>query len=258
MSVGLAASLLAAGVLGDTYGRRRVYTAGLGAIGAGRPALRAAQEPWLFLAGRLVEGVGGASGPGVRAGGAGARAPAGPRPPARDLGVGGERRARDHRGRRPGGRLEVGSGLREASVVTGVAALVLLVPAGPGSGSRRPPRPGGSTGSAWSCSDHGDHHRLGAHPGPRRDRGTTVALVVVTAGRFGGVGGRRESRGGPPSWTPAPLAAPGFRVATLGSFTLGLGIIGMSSFVPTIVQTGLGADLWTERCSSPGGRGRAS
>ena len=40
MSVGLAAALLATGVLGDAYGRRRVYAAGLGAIGRRRAGLR--------------------------------------------------------------------------------------------------------------------------------------------------------------------------------------------------------------------------
>ena len=37
----------------------------------------------------------------------------------------------------------------------------------------------------------------------------------------------------------------GFVAATVGSFTLGLSMIGMASFVPTVVQVGLGRDVWT-------------
>ena len=61
MSVGLAAALLAAGVLGDAYGRRRVYVAGLGAIGLGALVCAVAQEPVLFVGARVVEGIGGAA-----------------------------------------------------------------------------------------------------------------------------------------------------------------------------------------------------
>ena len=62
MSVGLAAALLASGVLGDTFGRRRVYVAGLVALAVGAAGLCAvAQEPVLFVAARVVEGVGGAA-----------------------------------------------------------------------------------------------------------------------------------------------------------------------------------------------------
>src|SRR4051794_14787373 len=61
MSVGLAAALLATGVLGDTYGRRRVYSAGLAAIGIGALVCAVAQSPLAFVAARVVEGVGGAA-----------------------------------------------------------------------------------------------------------------------------------------------------------------------------------------------------
>ncbi|MCU1696156.1 MAG: stp 4 [Mycobacterium sp.] len=37
----------------------------------------------------------------------------------------------------------------------------------------------------------------------------------------------------------------GFRVAAIGSLTVGAGITATASFVPTLVQVGLGAGLWT-------------
>ena len=72
----------------------------------------------------------------------------------------------------------------------------------------------------------------------------TVVLAVLAAS--GGVGfGVVERRVPQPLVDPELLRAPRFRAATLGSLTLGLGIIGMSSFVPTVAQLGLGASLWT-------------
>ena len=50
MSLGLAAALLASGVLGDTLGRRRVYLAGLVALALGAAVCAAAQEPVTFVA----------------------------------------------------------------------------------------------------------------------------------------------------------------------------------------------------------------
>ena len=245
MSVGLAASLLAAGVLGDTYGRRRVYTAGLAAIGAGALLCGAAQEPWLFLVGRLVEGVGGGA---VLACGLAVLAHEHPPGPARlhatsvwgaSVGLG------ITAGAVLAAALEVGSGWREAYVVTGVAALVLLVPSrtrireSSASTARRVDRVGlvllaTTATTIVSALTQG---RDGID-------GTTVALVVVTVAASVALV-VVEGRATDPLVDPGLLAAPGFRVATLGSFTLGLGIIGMSSYVPTIVQTGLGADLWT-------------
>lgn len=61
MPVGLAAGLLAAGVLGDNLGRRRVYLAGLAMLAAGAFGCAAAREPVVFLAARILEGLGGAA-----------------------------------------------------------------------------------------------------------------------------------------------------------------------------------------------------
>jgi predicted MFS family arabinose efflux permease len=44
---------------------------------------------------------------------------------------------------------------------------------------------------------------------------------------------------------PELLRHRGFRTAAIGSLTVGAGITAMASFVPTLVQVGLGAGLWT-------------
>ena len=152
MSVGLAAALLAAGVLGDAYGRRRVYAAGLGAIGRGALLCAVAQEPMALHRGAASS----------RASGGAAVLACGLAVLAHDFAPGPARvHATSMWGASVGlgitagavlaAALDVGSGWREAYVVIGVVALVLLVPSLRGSGSRRPPQPRRSTCRAWSC-----------------------------------------------------------------------------------------------------------
>jgi MFS family permease len=59
MSIGLAACLLAAGVIGDNVGRWRVYLVGLVATALGALSYFVAWEPVGFIAGRVVEGLAG-------------------------------------------------------------------------------------------------------------------------------------------------------------------------------------------------------
>lgn len=61
MSVGLAAGLLAAGVVGDNVGRRRVYLVGLTALAIGAIGCFVASEPVGFIVARVIEGPGGAA-----------------------------------------------------------------------------------------------------------------------------------------------------------------------------------------------------
>jgi len=58
MSVGLAVSLLCAGALGDSIGRRRLFTTGAWVFAAGSVLCAVANGSPAFVAGRLVEGVG--------------------------------------------------------------------------------------------------------------------------------------------------------------------------------------------------------
>ncbi|WP_393916228.1 MFS transporter [Halostreptopolyspora alba] len=60
MSVGLAVSLLTAGSFADRNGRRRVFVAGAGVFTAGSVICAVATVPVVFVAGRLIEGVGAA------------------------------------------------------------------------------------------------------------------------------------------------------------------------------------------------------
>jgi MFS family permease len=60
MSIGLAVSLLTVGALADNVGRRRVFALGAWMFAAGSVLSAVATGPVLFVAGRLVEGVGAA------------------------------------------------------------------------------------------------------------------------------------------------------------------------------------------------------
>jgi MFS family permease len=245
MSVGLAAALLAAGVLGDAYGRRRVYAAGLGAIGVGALACALAQEPMLFIAARVLEGVGGAA---VLACGLAVLAHDFAPGPARvhatsiwgaSVGLG------ITAGAILSAALDFGSGWRETYAVVGVLALLLLWPSlrrieeSSAAEPRRIDVPGlvllvAAMTLLVSALTQG---RNGI------DTATVVlAVLAVVCGVAFGVVERRVRQ---PLVDPELLRGPRFRSATLGSLTLGLGIIGMSSFVPTVAQVGLGASLWT-------------
>src|SRR4051795_400618 len=68
MSVGLAVSLLTAGVLADDRGHRRVFALGLVVLGVAAAGAAAAGHIGVVIAARLVEGFGGAA---VLAGGLG-------------------------------------------------------------------------------------------------------------------------------------------------------------------------------------------
>ncbi len=245
MSVGLAAALLAAGVLGDAYGRRRVYAAGLGAIGVGALLCAAAQEPALFVAARVMEGVGGAA---VLACGLAVLAHDFDPGPARvhatsiwgaSVGLG------ITAGAILSAALDFGSGWRETYAVVGVLALLLLWPSLQriGESAAADPRRIDVPGLALLVAAM-TLLVSALTQGRNGVDGPTVALgvlAVLAAIGFGLV----ERRVPQPLVEPDLLRGPRFRAATLGSLTLGLGIIGMSSFVPTVAQLGLGASLWT-------------
>jgi predicted MFS family arabinose efflux permease len=245
MSVGLAAALLAAGVLGDAYGRRRVYAAGLGAIGVGALVCALAQEPVLFVAARVVEGIGGAA---VLACGLAVLAHDFAPGPARvhatsiwaaSVGLG------ITSGAILSAALDVGSGWRESYAVVGVVALGLLWPSlrwiteSKATDPRRIDVPGlALLVAAITLLVSALTQGRGGVDAPTA---VLTVLAALAAGGFALV----ERRVAEPLVDPDLLRAPRFRAATLGSLTLGLGIIGMSSFVPTVAQVGLGASLWT-------------
>ena len=245
MSVGLAAALLASGVLGDTWGRRRVYVGGLVAMAAGAVGCAVAVEPVLFVAARVLEGIGGAA---VLACGLAVLAHRYPVP--------GERiRATSIWGASVGlgivaggvlsALLDFGSGWRPSYWVTAALALLLVWPSlrwmGESSAAVRKTvdLPGlvllvAAMTLAVSALTQG---RNGI------DLPTVVLglLAVVALAAFTLV----ERRVDQPLLDPELLRHPRFRAAISGSFVLGAGMIGMASFCPALVQLGFGRGLWT-------------
>ncbi|MBB6626160.1 MFS transporter [Nocardioides sp. KIGAM211] len=244
MSVGLAAALLASGVLGDTFGRRRVYVAGLAALALGAVLCAVAQESLLFVAARVLEGAGGAA---ILACGLALLAHHFPPGPERvhatsvwgaSVGLG------IASGAVLAAALDVGTGWRETYAVTAVLAAVLLaatvraMPESRAASARSIDVPGlvllvAAMTLLVSALTQG---RNGI------DTPTVVLAVLAVLGFAAFV--LVESRVGTPLLDPTLLGNRRFRGATMGSLVLGLGIIGMSSFVPTVAQLGLGTSLW--------------
>lgn len=243
MSVGLAAALLASGVLGDRYGRRTAYDVGLGLLALGSVVSAAAPATAVLVGGRVVQGVGGAA---VLACGLSllaARFPVGP-----------ERlRATTTWGASVGlgiavGCLltaavgEIGSGWRESYVVHAVGALALLGLSGRlGTSRAEVPRrvdvPGlGLLVVALTL--------LVAALTQARDGVDTVTVLLGLGALVALVGlAVVEPRVAMPLLDPALLRRPAFVGATLGSLTLGVSMIGLASLTPTVAQVGLGVGV---------------
>lgn len=243
MSIGLAVGLLSAGVVGDNMGRRRVYLAGLGALAIGALGCFFAREPVGFVAGRVVEGLGGAA---VLACGLATLAHDFP-----------EARRRTHAtavwGTSVGVGISVGALLsaalgavrwRESYLAVGVFALILLWP----------------SVTRVRESRAATRRRLDIAGLVLFALAMTLLVCALTLGRGGlhltpivvGVAGLVtliafgfvESRVRDPLIEPKLLRHSRFRAASLGSLVLGAGIISTVSFVPTFAQVGLGSGLW--------------
>jgi len=244
MPVGLAAGLLAAGVLGDNFGRRRVYLAGLAMLAAGAFGCAAAREPVVFVAARILEGLGGAA---ILACGLAILANDFP-----------EARRRGHATAVWGASVGVGISLgvvvsaglgtprwRESYVAVGVVALILLWPSmsrvlESRAANRRRLDGGGLVLFATAmtlmvCALTRGRNGI--------DAVTSVLAAAAVLALAGFVVVERRTRD--PLIEPELLRHRGFRVAAIGSLTVGAGITATASFVPTLVQVGLGAGLWT-------------
>jgi MFS family permease len=243
MSVGLAAALLTAGVLADDIGRRRVFAGGLLVVGAGAIVVAVAPSPGVFIAGRLLQGLGAAAVIACALGLIGHAFPAGP---AR-AGAAAVWGASVGAGTGLGGVLTVvldqGTGWRTTYAATAVAAVALAV-----------------LGRLVLAESLG-----------RSDRRADVAGVVLLAGGLSAaLAGLVQSRSGWGGLTIVLLAAgvlllgafvvaerraaqpmidlslfavPGFAAATLGAFVTGVAVIGPASVLPTTLQRGLGESL---------------
>ena len=245
MSVGLAAALLASGALGDALGRRRVYVLGLALLGLGSLICAVAPSSAVFVAARVLEGLGGAA---MLACGLAILAHAFHEPAARThaTGVWGASVAVGITvGSVLAAALDVGTGWRETYAVVGGFALVLVVPSLrwlPESSAAHPRRldlPGVATLSAALTL-------LVSGLTEARAGLSTSTLVLLGAGLLALVAFVAvERRTTEPMIDLRLLRSPGFLATTLAALTVGLGIIGMTSNVPYLVQVGLGGSLWT-------------
>ena len=244
MSVGLAAGLLAAGVLSDNVGRRRVYLVGIGVLAVGALCCAAAREPVLFIAARILEGLGGAA---VLACGLAILAGDFPDP------------ARRHRATAVWG-ASVGVGIslgivvsalfgavrwRESYLAVGVLAVLLLwhsafrIRESRAATRRRL--------DGWGLGLFAAAMVLTVCALTRgRDGVDAIFAVLVIAAASSLVGFILvERRVRDPLIEPALLRHRQFRTAAIGSMTVGAGITSTAAFVPTLAQVGLGSGLWT-------------
>src|SRR4051794_17398972 len=176
MSVGLAAALLVAGVAADDLGQRRVFAGGLALLAAGAGLTAVASSTAVFVAGRLVEGVGGAAVLAATLGLISQAFPAGP-DRARAAALWG---ASVGAGTGIGGIatvvLDPGSGWRTTHAVTAVLAVVGAVVARlvlPASGPRRHRRGGGGGAPPLVAPPRRLLPRAGGDPAPARGGGGT-------------------------------------------------------------------------------------
>jgi len=239
MSVGLAGALLVSGAVGDQLGRRRVYDAGLVCVAAGAVVCAVAWSPWVVVAGRVLEGAGGAAvlacGLSLLAGHV--EGPARGRATALwGAGVG--------LGIAAGTALAsvvglLGTGWRETYVVVAVLA-ALLVPVSRGVAEVRAVQPRRVDAAGVALLVLGMTLLVAGLTQARDGIGAPTVLLVLGALAVLALLGVVEARVREPLVDLALLRHPGFLTATLGSLTLGVGMIGMSSYVPTMVQAGLG------------------
>lgn len=244
MSVGLAGALLVAGVLGDRLGRRRIYISGLVALAVGALVCAIAPTSGIFIAARVLEGIGGAA---VLACGLAVLAHHNPLGPARahatsvwgaSVGLG------IALGALLAAALDIGSGWRETYAVTGALAILLVVPSVRRMGEsaaatpRRVDVPGLALlvitiilAVATLTQGRSDISALT----PALAVATLIALTALLL---------IERRVAEPLIEPALLRHSRFRAATAGSFVLGAGMIGMASFTPVLMQVGFGRGLW--------------
>jgi len=244
MSVGLAVALLTAGVLADDRGRRRVFVAGLVLLGVASAVAAAAGHAGIVIAARLVEGLGGAA---VLAGGLGMIAHAYPT---------GAPRARA--GAIWGAAVGAGTGLggivavvldgadgswRVTYAVTAVAALALALLARrllPESVAGRP-RPVDAVGMLLLAVGMGAllAGLVESRSGARWLWPALIVAGVALLGAFVAVQARRRA----PLIDLALFRSRGFVAATVGALVAGIGVVGVVSYTPTVLQRGLGASL---------------
>jgi MFS family permease len=244
MSVGLAAALLVAGVAADDLGQRRVFAGGLAVLAAGAALTAAAGSTAVFVAGRLVEGVGGAAVLAATLGLISQAFPAGPdRSRAAALwgasvgagtGIGGIATVV----------LDPGSGWRTTHAVTAVLAVVGAVVARlvlPASGPRRHRRVDVAGTVLLVAALTGLLTGLVETRAPAGGRVATVVLVL--AGGLLAAFLVVESRVREPLVDLSLFRVRGFLAAGVGALVTGAAVVGLMSYLPSVLQRGLGESL---------------
>jgi MFS family permease len=244
MSVGLAAALLVAGAGADQLGRRRVFVGGLVLLGLGAAVGAAAGSTGVFLVGRLLQGLGGA---GVLACSLGLISSAFPPGPARAraAAVWG---ASVGAGTGLGGVLTVvvdtGSGWRGTYVLTallaaGLAGTARLLLPDLGARTRRRVDVAGPVLLVAALG-----LVLVALVGTRSGLGArAVVLLLVLGAVLAAAFVVAELRAEVPLVDLALFRVPGFVAASVGALVTGAAVVGLMSFLPTVLQRALGASL---------------
>ncbi|MEE2057074.1 MFS transporter [Rhodococcus artemisiae] len=243
MSIGLAGALLAGGLLGDRVGRRRVYVGGLLAVVAGAFACAVAWDPWILVGARVLQGAGGAA---VLACGLAILAHSYP-----------SGRERVHAtavwgacvgGGVAGGSLlamalDVGTGWRENYVAVAVVGTLLLVPTLRGVPETRAGVARRIDVGGLALLIAGMVLLVSALTQVRDGVGVVAAVLIVLALMIFVALWAVERRAEHPLVDPDLLRHPSFLATTFGALTLGVGMIGMASFLPTVAQAGFGDSL---------------
>ncbi len=243
MALGLAVALLPSGALADDLGRRRVLVVGLALVAAGSVLCASASASLLFVAGRLVTGLGGAA---VLACGLGLIGHAFPPGPARGAatGVWG---ASVGGGIATGGLLTVladpGSSWRGTYVVLAVLAALLAVAGrlllveSTALVRRRPDLLGAALLAAALAA------LLTALVQARTGSGAVLAALSLAGAALLAAFVLVELRSSAPMLDLGLLRRRPFLAASVGAFTNGVSATALAAFTPTLLQRGLGRSL---------------
>ncbi|CAL9431812.1 Multidrug resistance protein Stp [Streptomyces sp. enrichment culture] len=236
--LGLAAALLVAGSLADDHGRRRIFTAGTLALGATSLLSAFATTTWLFTAARVAQGAASAA---LLAGSLGLLAHAFPTP-------GGRLRATGVWGACVSGGIAVGPlftgafpSWRAAYAVLGAAALLLAGLGARGLAESRSPRGGrpdlaGALAFGAALLSLVAALTLGRDGWLRAPVGALLAAAVLLLAAFALL----ERRADAPMIDLALLRRPRFLASSAGGLFTGLGVIGLFSYLPALLQQALG------------------
>lgn len=249
MSLGLASSLLISGALGDAFGRRRVFRTGLVLLVAATLAATQAWDSWSFVAARVVQG---AAGGAVIACGLGLIAQAFPSGTER-------RRATGIWGASLGAGIAIGpllaaalatySGWRSVYLLEAVFALILLVGAArlletPRRALDRIDVPGALIFAGAMALITG-----GLVEG-RQGWDTASAITPLIAGAAGLLGfASLEMTRVHPLIEMRLFRSGGFVAATVGAMVTGVAVIGFMSYLPTVLQKGVGESATVSACA---------